>query len=188
VIILESARLLLRPFQECDAVAFSAYRSDPDVARYQGWNAPFNLHQADLFIKKMKELQPGKPGVWYQFAIERKGRTGLIGDCALHVVAGNGRLAEVGFTLAREHQRRGYASEAVSRLLDYAFDDLDLHRVIAACDVENVRSAELMKRIGMRQEGHHIENNWFKGRWSSDYLFAVLQHEWRELRKSGISQ
>jgi aminoglycoside 6'-N-acetyltransferase len=185
VFILESNRLRLRAFQQSDAAAFAAYRSDPDVARYQGWNTPFTIQQADLFITKMKDLVPGTPGVWYQFAIDRKDEPGLIGDCALHVVANNARLAEVGFTMAARHQGVGYATEAVTRLMDYAFDDLDLHRVIAACDVDNIRSARLMKRIGMRQEGHHIENNWFKGRWSSDYLYAVLQAEWRRMRGAG---
>ena len=90
----------------------------------------------------------------------------------------DGRQAEVGFTLSREHQGKGYASEAVSRLLDYAFGDLGLHRVVAITDRENERSFALLERVGMRREGHFVQNAWFKGRWASEYLYALLEDEW----------
>ena len=93
-------------------------------------------------------------------------------------VEGDGRQAEVGFTLSRDHQGKGYASEAVSRLLDYAFGDLGLHRVFAITDQENDSSFALLERLGMRREGWFVQNAWFKGRWSSEYLYALLRDEW----------
>ena len=175
---LETPRLILRPFQETDLEAFSAYRSDPQVARYQSWEAPFTLEQAAAFIREMQSTQPGTPGAWYQLAIERKSTPGLIGDCAFHVFAQDPRQAEIGFSLARAFQGQGYASEAVHRLLDYLFSELDLHRVSAICDAENHASARLLERVGMRREGHFIENIWFKGAWGSEYSYALLQAEW----------
>jgi RimJ/RimL family protein N-acetyltransferase len=65
--------------------------------------------------------------------------------------------------------------------LDYAFDDLGLHRVAAIADCRNKPSWALLERVGMRREGHFLENVWFKGGWSDEYLYAVLKDEW--LRK-----
>jgi len=78
---LETPRLILRPFQESDLEAFAAYRSDPQVARFQSWQAPYTLEQAAAFIRDMQTIQPGTPGEWYQLALERNSTPGLIGDC-----------------------------------------------------------------------------------------------------------
>jgi RimJ/RimL family protein N-acetyltransferase len=68
----------------------------------------------------------------------------------------------------------------VSCLLGYLFGELHLHRVSAICDAENLASARLLERVGMRREGHFIENIWFKGAWGSEYSYAILQSEWSE--------
>ena len=176
---LETARLILRPFKEADLAAFAAYRSDPEVARYQGWETPYTLEQAAAFLREMQSTRPGTPGAWYQLAIERKSTPGLIGDCAFHILAHDPRQAEIGFSLASAFQGQGYAAEAVHRLLDYLFTGLELHRVTATCDAENHASARLLERVGMRREGHFIENIWFKGAWGNEYAYAVLQAEWK---------
>ena len=173
---LESERLILRRFTDSDLAQFLAYRNDPEVARYQAWES-CTESEAAAMIEELKALQPGAPGEWFQFAIELKETGDLVGDCALNVEQ-DGRQAEIGYTLAREHQGKGYASEAVSRLLDYAFGDLGLHRVVAITDRENKPSFALLERLGMRQEGRFVQNAWFKGRWVSEYLYAVLADEW----------
>ena len=178
----ETARLILRPFQPSDLEAFAAYRSDPEVAQYQGWSTPYSLEQAANFITEMSQATPCTPGEWYQAAIELKGSpaTGtLIGDVAFHMKA-DMRQAYVGFTLARAYQGQGYAHEAVMRLLTYLFDEQKLHRVIATVDVLNTASIRLIERLGLRREAHFIENDWFKGRWSSEYWYAMLEKEWLE--------
>ena len=173
---LESERLILRRFKDSDLAPFLAYRNDPEVARYQAWESCTG-REATAMIEGLKSLQPGTPGEWFQFAIELKGTGALIGDCALKVEQ-DGRQAEVGYTLAHEHQGKGYASEAISHLLYYAFGDLRLHRVVAITDQENEPSIALLERLGMRREGRFVQNVWFKGRWASEYLYAVLDEEW----------
>jgi RimJ/RimL family protein N-acetyltransferase len=173
---LESQRLILRRFADSDLASFLAYRNDPKVARYQAWES-CTEREATTMIEGLKSLQPGTPGEWFQFAIDLKETGALIGDCALKVEQ-DGRQAEVGYTLSREHQGKGYASEAVSCLLDYAFSELDLHRVYAITDQENEPSVALLERLGLRREGDFMQNAWFKGRWSSEYSYAVLADEW----------
>jgi RimJ/RimL family protein N-acetyltransferase len=173
---LETERLILRRCVDSDLVQFLAYRNDPEVARYQAWES-YTEHEASAMIEELKSLQPGTPGEWFQFAIELKETAALIGDCAL-TVEQDGRQAEIGFTLSREHQGKGYAQEAVSCLLDYAFGDVGLHRVVAITDRENDPSIALLERLGMRREGCFVQNAWFKGKWASEYLYAVLEDEW----------
>jgi RimJ/RimL family protein N-acetyltransferase len=173
---LESERLILRRFADSDLAPFLAYRNDPEVARYQAWDS-CTEHEASAMIEELKSLQPGTPGEWFQFAIELKETSTLIGDCALKVEQ-DGRQAEIGFTLSCEHQGKGYALEAVSRLLDYAFSDLGLHRVVAITDRENEPACTLLERLGMRREGCFVQNAWLKGRWTSEYLYAMLEDEW----------
>jgi RimJ/RimL family protein N-acetyltransferase len=174
---IESERLILRRYKDSDLDLFVAYRNDPEVARYQSWDS-FDKREARAFIREMASLQPGVPGDWFQFAVVSKEAGELVGDCALQVDGQEPYRAELGFTLAREHQGKGFASEAVSRLLDYAFASLDLHRIFAIADCRNKPSWRLLERVGLRQEGHFLENVWFKGEWSDEYMYAVLKDEW----------
>ena len=174
---IESERLWIRRFKDSDLVHFMAYRNDPEVARYQSWNS-CDEREARAFIREMQSARAGVPGEWFQFAIESKETQDLIGDCALRVDEHEPYRAEIGFTLAREYQGRGFASEAISGILDYAFDALGLYRVIAIADCRNAPSVALLERVGMRREGHFIENVWFKGSWADEYLYAVLRDEW----------
>ena len=81
-----------------------------------------------------------------------------------------------------EFQGKGYATEGVLCLLDYLFGELKLHRVQANCDPENLASAHLMKRVGMRLEGQLLESFWFKGRWADEDWYAILQKEWEHIK------
>ena len=179
---IESERLRIRRFKDSDLVPFMAYRNDPEVAHYQSWDS-CDEQEARAFIREAGSAQPGVPGEWFGFAIESKETQDLIGECALRVDEEEPYRAEIGFTLAREHQGKGFASEAISRLLDYAFNALGLHRVVAIADCRNVPSVALLERVGMRREGQFLENVWFKGGWADEYLYAVLKDEWLHKRQ-----
>ena len=172
-----TARLALRRFNEKDAGAFCAYRSDPEVARYQSWEE-CSEREAREFVRQ-HETQPfGVPGEWLQIAIALKDSDEIIGDCAVRIHPQDPRLATIGFTLARRFQRQGFAAEALSGLLKYLFERVGLHRIVADTDVENVPAWRLMEQLGMRREGHLRQSLWFKGRWADEYLYAVLREEW----------
>jgi RimJ/RimL family protein N-acetyltransferase len=177
---LETPRLLLRSFVPADLEPFVAYRSDPLVAKYQGWDAPFPPAAGEKFIREMQDARPGIPGEWCQLAIQLKSSGEMIGDVAVFTKDITPLQAELGFTLARQHQGHGYAAEAVRTVIRHLFRDLNVHRVVAVCDVENHASYRLMERIGMRREAHLVDNEWYKGRWSSEYLYALLAHEWKD--------
>jgi RimJ/RimL family protein N-acetyltransferase len=102
----------------------------------------------------------------------------MIGDVVFHMMRSDPRQACIGYTLARAHWGQGYATEAVHGLLDYLFRELHLHRVVAECDVLNTASHKLLERLGFRREAHFVDALWFKGRWSSEYHYALLSKEW----------
>jgi RimJ/RimL family protein N-acetyltransferase len=183
---LRSARLLLRRLRPDDAGALWAYRSLPEVARYQYWDT-FDPGDATRLIEEQADAKPNFPGTWFQFAIVKVANNCVIGDCGLHCRKEDPRQMEIGITLAPRHQGFRFADEAIECLLDYAFGTLDKHRVFASIDVLNYSAVALCRRMGFRQEAQLVENIWFKGRWGSEYLFAMLRREWDARAPQGIS-
>jgi len=179
---LESERLILRRLTDADLKAFLAYLNDPLVARYQTWE-DYPEQTAIERIEEQKALAPGIPGRAFTFALELKETGALVGHVVLTVQEKDAQQAEIGFTLAREFHGQGLAAEGAARVLDYAFTELKLHRVFAITDCENDSSVALLGRLGMRREGHFIQNIWFKGKWGDEYSYAILREEWLKASK-----
>ncbi len=167
-----SQRVVLGPLSQDDAPAFFAYRGDPEVRRYQSFE-PSSLTDATAFIAKLATTPFGTPDTWFQLAI-RLSSGELIGDLGVHFEE-DPRQVEIGFTLAPEHQGRGFASEAVTALLDRLFTEHDTHRVHASVDPRNTASCKLLERLGFRREAHHRQSLWFKGAWVDDVVYATLR-------------
>jgi RimJ/RimL family protein N-acetyltransferase len=133
-------------------------------------------------IAEQAEVKPDTPGSWLQLAIVLVEMGKGIGDCGIHFHRDEPRHVELGITLARTHQGRGVATEALLSVLDYAFGSLGKHRAFAVTDTENLAAAGLFRRLGFRQEAHFVEHVWFKGAWGSEYLFELLDREWQVSR------
>ena len=175
---LSTPRLVLRRLRESDLASFCRYRSDPRVARYQTWTE-FREEDGLRFFAEQANLHPDVEGTWFQMAIELAETGEIIGDCGLHAVRDQPGQVEIGFTLATEYHGKGYATEAVLCLLDYVFGELCKHRVTAITDARNAAAARVLEKVGMRREGHFIQNVWFKGARGDEYLYALLGQEWR---------
>ena len=168
---IDTGRLILRRFRDDDLEPLVAYRSDPETARYQGWDETFGIEDARTFLAEMSVLDPGVPGTWFQFAVGVRPSGVLIGDCALCCDAHDPTTASLGFTLSPEHRCRGYATEAVGGLLRYACERLDACRVIATVDIRNQRSIALLQRLGFR---HTATNETvFKGEPCEEHTFVL---------------
>ncbi len=179
---IETKRLMIRAFHDNDMEAFLAYRNDPDVARYQGWDIPYSSSQAVEFIEEMKNKNPLQPEGWYQAAILVKATGDFIGDAAYFLKKDENRKAYIGCTIVQKYWRMGYGVEATAGLLSYLFDDHGVHRVVAETDVENTASYSALERLGFRREAHLVENLWFKGHWASEYHYAMLDREWQAIK------
>lgn len=179
---IETERLRLRRFGSADLAPFMAYRNDPDVARFQSWEEVTEA-EAVAFVREQQTAPAGVPGEGLQIAIERMDSGRMIGDCFFKVKEDDPRQAEIGYTLARDAQGQGFATEAVARLLTWAFPTFDLHRIIAIVDVKNTASVALLERLGLRREAHFRQNIWFKGAWGDEYVYAMLRDEWPSIAR-----
>lgn len=176
---LRTERLLLRRLVAADAAPIAAYRSVPEVARYQSWHT-FTPEDAERLIAEQRAVVPNTPGTWLQLAIVADR---VIGDCGLHFI--DDAQVELGITLDPAYQGKGYAAEGLRAVLDHLFGALGKHRVVATTDAENAAAVALFSRLGFRREAHYVRNVWFKGRWGDEFLFAVLAEEWGGPRRGG---
>jgi [ribosomal protein S5]-alanine N-acetyltransferase len=91
----------------------------------------------------------------------------------------NADNAEIGYCLHPQYWGMGYASEAARAILEFGFTELGVHRIFATCHPDNSNSYNVMKRIGMKQEGHLREHIRYKGKWRDSYLYSILVNEWK---------
>lgn len=141
-------RLRLRRSRPDDAPTISAYRSDPQVRRFQGWERT-DVDAVRAEIEEMAERRPGEAGGWVQLTVEER-RTGrLVGDVGFAVVEGEPGVVKIGYTVDPACQGRGYATEAVRALVAYAFDRLEADVVRMHASADNVASIRVAEKIGM---------------------------------------
>lgn len=176
---LTTSRLKIRNLKSKDLSDFHFYRANPDVTKYQGFDV-MTVEQASEFIEGQLDKEFGKAGEWVQYGIESKATGKLIGDCAIKLDQYDVRIAEVGITISHLEQKNGFAKEALLAILTFLFDIKEIHRVVEIVDSENIASLNLLKNIGFRKEGHFIENIFFKGKWGSEFQFAMLKREWED--------
>ena len=177
---LATERLLLRPFEDGDYDALYAIHSDPEVARYL-YNEPRDPEQVrELLGRKIAGAEWRDEGDWLSAAAVLRESGDVVGDLALHWVSNEHRTGEIGFSFDPARQGRGYATEAAGAFLRLAFEDFGLHRMIGRTEARNAASARVLEKLGMRLEAHLVENEWVKGEWQSELVYALLDREWQE--------
>ncbi|UWQ19139.1 GNAT family N-acetyltransferase [Jannaschia sp. M317] len=144
-----AARIRLRRLRPDDLSTFQAYRSDPQVARYQGWDRMDDA-RAQAFLSAMETTAPFPQGGWWQIGIARGEDNVLIGDLGLCLSA-DGTEVELGITLARAAQGQGLGQEAVQTAARYIFDATDAARILVITDARNTGALALVARLGLRQ-------------------------------------
>jgi RimJ/RimL family protein N-acetyltransferase len=179
---LQTERLILRPFRAEDLEALHAIQSDESVTRYLYWE-PRTLDEVRDTIRRKVGECVARPGGTLSIAVTLRDDDFLIGDCTLHATAEH-RQGEIGFVFNPAFHGRGYATEAGRVLLQLAFDGLRLHRVMGRLEARNRASAAVLERLGMRCEAHLIENEYVKGEWQSELVYALLESEWRAQQES----
>ncbi|WP_375491609.1 GNAT family N-acetyltransferase [uncultured Jatrophihabitans sp.] len=176
---IHTERLTLRqidPIRDVDAI--HAYASREDVCRYIPWT-PKTRAEVAAWLPNRCAIAINKPGTAASLAIVVRETGELVGDTMFMWESEEHQLCEIGYALNPEHAGRGYATEAARALLALAFDTFDMHRVMARVDERNPASAAVLRKAGMRLEATLVENEWFKGTWSTELDFAILQSEWR---------
>jgi RimJ/RimL family protein N-acetyltransferase len=169
-----SERLLLRKPRLDDARAiFESYAQDPEVTRYLVWKPHKNIQETVHFLSVCEQLwESGKD---YAYAVTLKNDGSLIGMFSLHAM--NLKL-EVGYALARPYWGKGYMTEILRTVIDWALTQADIYRLQAFCDVDNIASARMMEKAGMAREGllrRYVLHPNLSDEPRDAYLYAVVK-------------
>ena len=171
---IQTPRGFLRPFRLADAEDVYAYRRDPDVVRFLPVALPFAREHADVFVATQVVTDPRERCVW---ALELDGR--VVGGVSLRITRRKKR-AEIGYELARWLWARGLMLEAVSAVIDAAFQQLPIIKLTATAAAPNVRSAQLLERLGMRREAL-LRKHWVhRDRVLDEVRYGLLRDEWKQ--------
>ena len=173
--ILETPRLILREFCADDFEALYEIESRPETARFEPEKSADDVRQ---YLEQAALQAPVQPRVHYRFAITVRPDDSVRGLVGMARNIEMTRDWEIGWMVHPDEWGKGYASEAARRVLDFAFNELDAHRVIAFCDVENRASERVMQKLGMRREAHMRQTHLLRGEWRDELLYAVLESEW----------
>ncbi len=164
-------RLMIRKFKEEDWPSVYAYASDAETMHYMPEGVLTEQETKDFIRKNRGEKAQN-------FAVALKKEKTVIGHIVFHPYFGE-HTYEIGWAFNAHYQNKGYAFEAASAVLAYGFEKLNLHRIIATCQPENVSSYRLMEKIGMRREGHFKKCIPQGNQWWDEYFYAILEEEWK---------
>jgi RimJ/RimL family protein N-acetyltransferase len=169
--VIETQRLLIRPFEANDWRAVYSYMADPAVTAY----LPEGL-LTESQTREFVDRQLGEEAEAY--AVILKAEDKQIGHMVYHPWFAP-QTYEIGWVFHKAYHGQGYASEAAWALLRYGFEELRLHRVIATCQPENIPSWRVMEKIGLRREGLFQKCIYRdNGEWWDEYFYALLEEEW----------
>ena len=176
---LRTERLDLRPVREEDIDRILEYRNLPEVNR---WLLRTRVDAESLRASwRRAAANPDDHGV----AVSLDGV--VIGTVSLEVVDGMGQPgmprrteAEIGYTFDPAYGGHGYATEAVTAMVAYAFDTLGVRRLTAGCYADNLPSVRILEKVGMRREQHGVGDSWHAELgWVDGYTYGMLAEEWR---------
>lgn len=165
-------RLIIRKFSENDGDDLYEYFSNPKVLEFEPFK-PFTKDEAHDEAKRRSGDEK------FLAVCLKSGK--LIGN--LYFAKGDFETWEVGYVFNEKYWGNGYASESLLALIKYAFLSLNARRIIAQCDPKNMPSWKLLETVGMRREGHLLQNIFFftdeKGNpiWKDTYEYGILKSE-----------
>ena len=172
--VLKTERLYLRSFLVKDAKDLLEMRTDDRVMKYLGRDKMKDLTEAKAYIQKVnKEAQNNKIIEW-AITLNHK----FIGKLGYWQIMPQHRRAEIGYTLMTEYFGRGLMSEAVAAVLQYGFEEMNLHSIEANVDPRNLKSVQLLTRNGFVKEGHFKENYFYDGLFTDTGSYGLLCSEW----------
>ncbi|WP_028594999.1 GNAT family N-acetyltransferase [Paenibacillus assamensis] len=148
---LHTERLHMRKMKVSDSPSLFKIWSDPDVTEFMNVSSFTEESQAKDLIKLLDELSQDNKAIRY--SIIDKVSNEIIGSCGFNYLDFEHAKAEIGYDIAKTSWGRGYATEAIQSLLDYGFSTLELNRIEAKVEPENVNSAKVLRKLNFSFEG-----------------------------------
>ena len=182
---LETDRLILRDYTDKDFDAYYKLKSDTQTMYYlQDLQARSPEGAKDEFIKVLSD-QASPSRIYYFLHMERKDTHEQIGSIGYTVTDNTpvGKMVHLGYFTYPKHWGNGYTSEALKRLLEYAFTENNVYRVTTGCLAENKGSERVMQKNGMIREAEHLDYEWHDGEMKTRLEYRLLRHEWEKSRE-----
>ena len=176
--ILQTDSLVLIPLKADHVPAIFALHARPEVAAYNTIGIPYN-ESSTLAILGPKLNPENKDNMGWVIT-DKKGV--FMGEIGLILAPERFKKGEISYSLHPDFWGKGFATTAVKKLLDYAFNCLDLHRIEAGVAVENAKSIRVLEKVGMQREGHHRKILPLKTGWSDNFSYAILRHEYQQYK------
>jgi RimJ/RimL family protein N-acetyltransferase len=171
-------RLLLRPFTQDDFEDFHAIYSHPDVMRYLYDEPRDRATNQELLAARIPMVRIDDDSDRLSLAMVRRDTDRMIGLCMLFQTSAEHNQGEIGYVLHPDHHRQGFGTEVAPVLLRLGFEGAKFHRIVGRCDARNVGSYRVLASAGMRREAHLRENEFVKGEWVDELIYAMLATEW----------
>src|SRR3954451_22114353 len=175
--VLRGERVTLRPADDADPPRFVPWFADMEVTRFLGRRQAVALYQETQFLKSIGE---SKNDVFWM--IDADGET--VGATGIHAIDWPNAHATTGIVIGAKHKWRSGIATAVMRLRTaYAFDELNLRKLMTEVFVENVASRRALEKNGYQTAGTHKQHFFTRGRWHDVWLGEVLREEWERARR-----
>lgn len=177
---IETDRIILRYLTKDDISNMILYRNNKKIAKYQGFDPNYNEDTMAEFINTHSTNKINPKESWIQIGIEYKLNNKIIGDIGIHVenIGCNFYQTQLGITLNPDYHGKGIAYESINTLTNFLFKEWNCHRIYVEIDTRNNKSIKLFRKLNFREEAHLINNYFFKGEWTSIYIFAILKNEY----------
>lgn len=167
-------RLSIRDFTTPDISAVHEYASDPEVTRWSTWG-PNTLEQTTSFVEDAAQAHLNSERSAYSLAAVLDGNA--IGSVAVWTIDPYDHNGELGYTFHRTYWGNGYATEAVSLLLEFGFNALQLERIGATCHPGNIGSIRVLEKSGFTLEGRLRSHRLVRGARRDSLLYSILREE-----------
>jgi [ribosomal protein S5]-alanine N-acetyltransferase len=155
-LILETPRLILKPILQSDRDTLHAILTDSYVRRYMCDNEIWSLQKVEeMTLQSQKHFEEEKFGLWF---VETKSEGKIIGFVGLWYFFGE-KQPQLAYALLPQATKKGHATEATNRILEYSFNELGYKYMMASCDRPNIESQKLAERLGMKQIEERVINN-----------------------------
>ena len=175
---MRTERLLLRPLEMGDSGAFLDIFSDAETLLYWSREPINSIAEAESLLQQDIEWSASDDCICLGVALADSNL--IIGKITLFQLSKQNRRAEIGYVLDRRHWGKGYMTEAMGWLLDFAFNVLKLHRLEADTDPDNIPSLALLEKFGFAREGLFRDRWWVHDKWHDSVMLGLLEKDYRK--------
>ncbi|MBC7914605.1 MAG: GNAT family N-acetyltransferase [Pyrinomonadaceae bacterium] len=175
--VLKTQRLILKEISITHLEHIHTLHSIPQVDEFNTLGIPKDSSSTESLVNEWINLQKVVPRMLYTFCIEQVEPNEFVGLIALNLGKLNFRNAEVWYKLHPDFWKQGYATEALKKLLEFGFQNLNLHRIEAGSAVDNIASIKVLEKVGMIREGRKREVLPIRGKWVDNYFYGILKSD-----------